>query len=100
MEVDPTVVLVLLDESLVDRGSAGSNVLPVDKEMPRSCVDYILRSELKEKSIGSVSNWPLCDVDADLAGERPSKSVAFQFDDEGGRLSSPGCELVGVSEAG
>ena len=42
---------------------------------------------------------PLCNVDADVAVERPSKSVAFQFDDDGGRLSSAGCELVGVSDA-
>ena len=41
VEVDPAVVLGLLDESLADRGSAGSNVVPVDKEMPRSGVDYI-----------------------------------------------------------
>ena len=46
VEVDPTVALDLLDENLVDRGSAGSNVVPVDKEMPRSRVDYFLRSEL------------------------------------------------------
>ena len=59
VEVDPTVVLELLDEGLVDHGSAGSNVVPVDIEMPRSRVDYILRSGLKEKRIGSVSKRPL-----------------------------------------
>ena len=32
--------------------------------------------------IGSVSKWPLCYVDADVADGRPSKSVAFQLDDE------------------
>ena len=31
---------------------------------------------------------------------RPSKSVAVQLDDESGRLSTAGCELVGVSDAG
>ena len=41
VELDPIVLLGLLYESLVDRGSAGSNVVPVDKEMPRSGVDYI-----------------------------------------------------------
>ena len=51
VEADPTVVLELLDESLVDRGSAGSNVVPLDKEMPKNCVDSILRSELKEKGL-------------------------------------------------
>ena len=84
----------------MDRGSAVSNVVPVDWKMPRSRVDYILRSELKEKRLGSVSKRPLCGVDADVAGERPSKSVAFQFDDAGCRLSSAGCELVCVSDSG
>ena len=49
VEVDPTVVHELLDESVVDRGSKGNNVVPVGKEMPRSCADDFLRSELKEK---------------------------------------------------
>ena len=102
MEVDPTVVLDLLDESSVDRDSTWSNMVPVDKEMPMSDVDYILRSELKEKRLGSVSKQPLCDADADVAEERRSKSVAFQFDDEEGRgrSYSAGCELVGVSDVG
>ena len=43
---------------------------------------------------------PLCNVDADVAVERPSNKDAFQSDDDGGRLSSAGCELVGVSDAG
>ena len=47
-----------------------------------------------------MSTRPLCDVDVGAAGERPSKSVAFQFDNADGRLSSAGCELVGVSDAG
>ena len=100
MEVGPTVVLELLVESVVGPGSTGSRVVLVDKEMPRIGVVYILRSELKEKKLGSVSKRPLCDVDADVAGECPSKSFVFHFDDEDGRLSSTGCELVGVSDAG
>ena len=71
MEVDPTMVLELLDESLVDRGSAGSNVVPVDKEIPKICVDYILRSELRKKRFVSVSKRPLFDVGADVTRERP-----------------------------
>ena len=51
VEVDPTVVFELLDENLVDQGSAGSNVVAVDKEMPRSCVDDILGSELQKKGL-------------------------------------------------
>ena len=39
-------------------------------------------------------------MDADAAGERPSKSVAFQFDNAGGVLSSVRCDLFGVSDAG
>ena len=100
VEVDLTVVLELLDENLVDRGSTGSNVVTVDHEMPRSRADDILGSELQEKRIGSVSKRPLCDVDVGAAGERPSKSVAFQFENAHGRLSSAGCELIGVSDAG
>ena len=41
VEVDITVVLELLDESLEVRGNAGCNVAPVDNEKHRSCVDYI-----------------------------------------------------------
>ena len=100
MEVDPTVVLELLDKILVDRDNTGINVVPVDKEIPRSGVVYILCSRLKEKRLDRVSKRPLCDVDFDVAAERPSKSVAFHFADEGGRLSSAGCELVGVSDDG
>ena len=38
-------------------------------------------------------------MDVGVADERLSKSVAFQFDDAGGRLSSGSCELVGVTDA-
>ena len=100
VEGDPTVVLELLDESLVDGGSAGSYVIPVDKELPWSRVDYVLRSELNGRRIVSGSQRPLCDVDGAVAYERPSKSVAFQLDDECGLLSSAGCEMVGESDAG
>ena len=55
MEVDPSVLLELLDDSLVERGDERSNVVSVDKEMHRSRVDYILCSELKKKRIGNVS---------------------------------------------
>ena len=100
VEVDPDVVLELLDDNLVDRGNEGSNVVAVDEEMPRSRVDDILRLGLEEKEVGSVGKGPLCDVGVGVADERPSKSVAFQFDNAGGRLSFGRCELVGVSDAG
>ena len=99
VEVDPAGVFELLDDNLVDYGSTGSNVVAVDEELPRSRVDDLLRSELQEQKIDSVSRRPLCDVDVGAADERPSKSVAFQFDDAGGRLSSGRCELVGVSDS-
>ena len=63
-------------------------------------MDDILRLKLQEKTIGSVSKRPLCDLDVGAADEWPSKSVASQFDNAGGKLSSGGCELVGVSNAG
>ena len=100
LEVDPNVVLELLDENLVDRGSTESNVVGVDKERPESRVDDILRWELQEKRSGIVNKRPLCDVDVGAADERPSNSVAFQFDNAGGKLSSSGCELLGESDAG
>ena len=101
VELDPTGVLELLDENLMDRGIMGSNVVAVDEEMPGSRVDDILRSGLQKKEIGSsVSKRPLCDVDVGAADERPSKGVAFQFVDPGGRLSSGRCELVYVSDSG
>ena len=99
-EVDPGEVLELLDSNLVDRCNTGSGVVAVDDEIPRSQVDEILRSELREKNIGGGSKRPLCDVDISVAEERPSKSVAFEIDDAGSRLFSARCTLVGVSDAG
>ena len=100
VEVDPAVVLELLDDNIVDRGSTGNNVVAVDEEISRSRVDDILRSELQEKKIDSVRKRPLGDVDVSAVDERPSKSVAFQLDDACGRLSSGICDLVGVLNAG
>ena len=100
VEVDPAGVLELLDASLVDRGNTGSGVVTADDEIPRSLVDDILRSELREKTIGGGSKRPLCDVDIGVANERPLKSVAFEIDDAGDRLFAERCSLVGVSDAG
>ena len=99
VEVDPTVVLELLDGNLTNHGSTGSDVVAVDEGMPRSRVDDISRSGLQEKEIGSASKRPLCHVDVGAADERPSKSVAFQLDNTSRRLSSGECELIGVSDA-
>ena len=100
VEKDPAVVLELLDDNLVDRGNTGNNVVAVDEEMSRSRVDDVLRLELQQKAIGSLGKRPLCDVVVGAAVERPSKSVAFQLENVGGRLSSGECGLVGVSDAG
>ena len=54
---------------------------------------------MREKNIGGGSKLPLCDVDIGVADERPSKSVAFEIDDAGGRLFSDRCTLIGVSDA-
>ena len=99
-EVDPAGVLELLNSNLVDRDSTESGVVTADDENPRSQVDEILRSELGGKKIGVGSKRPLCDVEIGVADERPSKSVAFEFGDSGGRLFSDRCTLVGVSDAG
>ena len=98
VEVDPAGVLELLDSNSVDRGNAG--VVTVDDKIPRSRVDDILRSELRGKETGGGCKRPLCQVDVGVVDERPSKSVAFEFDDAGGRLLSERCTLVGVSDAG
>ena len=100
VDVDPAGVLGLLDANLMDRGNTGSGVVTVDDEIPRGRVDDILRSELREKKIGDRSKRPLCDVDIGVADERPSKSVAFEFDEGGGKLFSERCTLVGVCDAG
>ena len=73
IEVDPAVVLELLDDNLVDRGSTGNNVVAVDGEMSRSRVDDVLRLEVQDKAIGCLDKRPLCDVDVGAADERPSK---------------------------
>ena len=99
-EVDPAGVLELLDSNLVDRDNTGSGVVTADNEFPRGQVDSILRSELQEKTIDGRSKWSLCDVDFGVVDERPSNSVAFEFDDSGDRLFSDRCTLVGVSDAG
>ena len=51
MKVDPTVVLELLDDSLRERDNARSNVVPDDKEMPKSRVYYFLFSDLKKRGL-------------------------------------------------
>ena len=99
-EVDPAGVLELLDSSLVDRDDTGIGMVTVDNKFPKSHVDEILRAELGGKKIGVGSKRPLRDVELGVADERPSKSVAFEIDDVGGRLFSKRCTFVGVSDAG
>ena len=93
-------MLELLDVDLMDRGNTGSGVVTVDDGIPKSRVDDIFRFELGEKKIGGGSKRPLCDVDIGVGDERPSKSVAFEFDGAGGKLFSERCTLIGVSDAG
>ena len=100
VEVAPAGVFDLLDANLMDRVNPWNDVVTVDDEITRSRVDDILRSEFREKNIGGGSKRPLCDVDMGVAVERPSKSVAFDIEDAGGRLFSERCTLVGVSDAG
>ena len=100
VEVDPAGVLELLDPNLMNRGNTGIGVVTVDDEVHRSRVDDILRSELRGKKIDGGSKRPLCELDIGVADERPSKSVAFEFDGAGGKLFSERCTLVGVSDAG
>ena len=75
-------------------------MVTVDDEIPKGQVDEILRSELGEKKIDGKGKRSLFDVDFGVVDERPSKSVAFEFDDAGGRFLSERCTFVGVSDAG
>ena len=98
--VDPAEVLELLDPDLVDRDNTGSGVVTADDKFPRSQVDEILRSELGGKKISVGSKRSLCDVELGVADERPSKSVAFEVDDSGGKSFCDGYTVIGLSDAG
>ena len=99
-EVDPAGVLELLDSNLVDRDNTGSGMVTVGDKFPRSQVDEILRAELRGKKIGVGSKRPLCNVELGVADERPSKSVAFEVDDSGGKSFCDRYTVIGVSDAG
>ena len=99
-EVDPAGVLELLDSNLVDRDNTGSGMLTVDNKFPRSQVDEILRAELGGKKIDVGSKRSLCDVELGVADERPSKSVAFEVDDSGGKSFCDIYTVIGVSDTG
>ena len=99
VEPDPIAVLELLNDSLMERLNAGSNVVSDDKEMLRSRVDHILGWSWRNKwlVVWARGLWG-CGC---LCGRWTClKNVAFQLDGESGRLSSAGRELVFVSDAG
>ena len=99
-EVDPGEVLGLLDSKLVDRDNTGSGVVTADDKFPRSQMDEILRAELGGKKIGGGSKRRLCDVELGVADKRPSKSVAFEVHDSGGKSFCDRYTVIGVSDAG
>ena len=99
-EVDPAGVLELLYSNLVDRNNTGSGMVTVDNKFPRSQLDEILRAELGGKKIDVGSKRLLCDVELGVADERPSKSVAFEVDDSGGKSFCDRYTVIGVSDAG
>ena len=99
-EVDPAEMLELLDSNLVDRDNPGSGMLTVDNKFPRRQVNEILRAELGGKKIGVGSKRSLCDVELGVADERPSKNVAFEVDDSGGKSFCERYIVIGVSDAG
>ena len=99
-EVDPAGVLELLDSNLNDRDNTGSGMVTVDNKFPWSQVDEILRAELGGKKIDVGSKRSLCDVELGVADERPSKSVAFEVDDSGGKSFCDRYTVIGVSDAG
>ena len=99
-EVDPAEVVELLDSNLVDRDNTGSGVVTADNKFPRCQVDENLRAQLRGKKIGVGSKRSLCDVEFGVADERPSKSVAFEVDDSGGKSFCDRFTVIGVSDAG
>ena len=98
--VDPAELLELLDSDLVDRDNTVSGVVTADDKFLRSQVDEILRAELGRKKIDVGSKQSLCDVELGVADERPSKSVAFEVDDSGGKTFCDRYTVIGVSDAG
>ena len=79
METDLSGFLELLDESLVKSNDSRCEVVCGDGETPRSRVDRILSSELKEKSSGGANKRQLCDVDANVSSGIPLKIVVCQL---------------------
>ena len=100
VEVDPAGVLELLDSDLVNRDNTGRGMVTGDNEFPRSQVDKILRAELGGQEIGVGMKRPLCDVELDVADERPSKSVAFDVEDSNGKSVCNRYPVIGMSDAG
>ena len=100
VEVDPAGVLELLDSDLVNRDNTGRGMVTGDNEFPRSQVDKILRAELGGQEIGVGMKRPLCDVELDVADERPSKSVAFDVEDSIGKSVCNRYPVIGMSDAG
>ena len=99
-EVDPGGVFELLDSNLVDPDNTGSAMVTVGDKFPRSQVDEILRAELGGKKMVVGSKRPLCDVELDVADQRPSKSVAFEVGDSIGKSVCNRYTVIGVSDAG
>ena len=75
-------------------------MVSVDNKFPRIKVDEILRAELGGKKIGVGSKRSLRDVELGVADERPSKSVAFEVDDSGGKSFCDRYIVIGVSDPG
>ena len=100
VEVDPAGVLELLDSDLVNRNNTGRGMVTGDNEFPRSQVDKILRAELGGQEIGVGMKRSLCDVELDVADERPSKSVAFDVEDSIGKSVCNRYPVIGMSDAG
>ena len=100
VEVDPAGVLELLDSDLVNRDNTGRGMVTGDNEFATSQVDKILRAELGGQEIGVGMKRPLCDVELDVADERPSKSVAFDVEDSIGKSVCNRYPVIGMSDAG
>ena len=102
VEKDAAGVLDLLVDSGVEHSDSRVGKVCANKEevWPLGGAYGVLRSELNQEISDGANKRRLHAVDASVSEGPPLKSVAFQFGNDGGRLSSAGCEMFGVSDAG
>ena len=77
VEVDPSGVLALLDESGADRHVGESETVLNGEDLPSGDVDRVSRTELQQISSSGIKRRVLNELDGDTLVEPSSKSVMF-----------------------